>query len=520
MTLSVTQLAPSGKFAPSCSESDLVAAVRRGDDRAYEELYYRYRGRISSYVLGMVGDHGRSEDIAQEVFISALRRLRDTERPIAFKPWIYEIAKNACIDEFRRTKRAHEVPLQVDDDLSGNDRAVLSSVPTPEAAVESKQRLGDLCGAFGGLSESHHKVLVLRELEGLSYSEIGERMGMSRPMVESTLFRARRRLSEEYDELASGRRCDHVQTAIDAGEGKSLRSLGIRERRRLSRHLAHCEPCKRHALMAGFDIASLKPRSLAAKIAALIPFPLLRWPRSGRDVNATAGSGSHQLTALRSLQNLARLGDPAVPSVGLGRAVAAVAALAIAGGGGIVAGLANHPRATSAGSAGTLHAARHGGLRSLPGGGAASVARSVKSGSRGRGSASTATATARSIDRTASTAVPRVASSRPTRASTAPGAPSAGEKGTSRSTGASHPSTSGSLLGAVHVPSTKGLSGAAGTVGSSLPGTLRSVASKVLTPVVPAGGLPTAPSVDLPSVPKLPDPAAGAVAKVQLPSLP
>ena len=89
--------------------------------------------------------------------------------------------------------------------------------PAPDAAIESKQRLDDLCGAFGGLSESHHRVLVLRELEGLSYREIGERLGMTRAMVESTLFRARRRLSEEYEELASGRRCARVQSLIAAG---------------------------------------------------------------------------------------------------------------------------------------------------------------------------------------------------------------------------------------------------------------------------------------------------------------
>src|SRR5947209_12998461 len=97
--------------APACSEHELVAAVRRGDDRAFGELYSRYRPRIGSYILGMVGDHGRAEDIAQEVFISALRRMRENGRPISFKPWIYEIAKNACIDEFRRTRRTQEVPL-------------------------------------------------------------------------------------------------------------------------------------------------------------------------------------------------------------------------------------------------------------------------------------------------------------------------------------------------------------------------------------------------------------------------
>ena len=70
----------------------------------------------------MVGDHGRAEDIAQEVFISALRRLRETERTIIFKPWIYEIAKNACIDEFRRTRRIHEVPLEPEDAASPRRR--------------------------------------------------------------------------------------------------------------------------------------------------------------------------------------------------------------------------------------------------------------------------------------------------------------------------------------------------------------------------------------------------------------
>src|SRR3954471_6406467 len=80
------------------SDQRLVARIRRGDDRAFETLYRRYQRRIAAYVLGMVKDHGRAEDVTQEVFVSALRRMRQSERPIAFKPWIYEIAKNACID--------------------------------------------------------------------------------------------------------------------------------------------------------------------------------------------------------------------------------------------------------------------------------------------------------------------------------------------------------------------------------------------------------------------------------------
>ena len=70
------------------SDHELVGRVRRGDDRAFELLYQRYQRRISAFVLGMVKDHGRAEDVTQEVFVAALRRMRATERPIAFRPWI------------------------------------------------------------------------------------------------------------------------------------------------------------------------------------------------------------------------------------------------------------------------------------------------------------------------------------------------------------------------------------------------------------------------------------------------
>ncbi len=114
----------------------------------------------------MVGDQGRAEDVTQEVFISALRRMRDTGRPVAFKPWVYEIAKNACIDHFRRSRRAEEVPLETDEGVSNADRGALTLSSTPDLQVESKLQLDDLRGALGGLSERHHEILVLRELEG------------------------------------------------------------------------------------------------------------------------------------------------------------------------------------------------------------------------------------------------------------------------------------------------------------------------------------------------------------------
>jgi RNA polymerase sigma factor (sigma-70 family) len=315
-----------------------VAAVRGGDDRAFGELYSRYEGRIVAYIFGLVADHGRAEDIAQEVFISALRRLRETERLVAFKPWIYEIARNACIDEYRRTRRSREVSLDQDGDGSGSGR-LCSFAPSADDAIESKQQLDDLRDAFRGLSDSHHRIIVMREFEGRSYSEIGSRMGMSRPMVESTLFRARRRLGEEYRELVTGERCQQVATALDACEGGSMCVLGIRQRRLVVRHVAHCQPCRRHAWMLGIDPATLKPRTLAGKIAAILPLPGLRfwrffWRRGARDDDRGPAAGAHQVSSLQQLQAMAPIADPSGPlASGLGRVAAAVAAVVVAGGG-------------------------------------------------------------------------------------------------------------------------------------------------------------------------------------------
>src|SRR5688500_11017623 len=118
MAITTAAAAPSlRRDGEEISDHDLVARLRAGDDRAFECLYRRYHRRIAAYIQGMVHDHARAEDITQDVFMSALRRMRETDRPIAFKPWIYEIAKNACIDQFRRSRRAEEVSYDAEDGL-------------------------------------------------------------------------------------------------------------------------------------------------------------------------------------------------------------------------------------------------------------------------------------------------------------------------------------------------------------------------------------------------------------------
>src|SRR5262245_41292854 len=164
--------------ATEASDEQLVAAAREGSDEAFEALFRRYRDRVLGYVRGMVSDHGRAEDIVQAAFMSALRWLRSTDQEIACRPWIYEIAKNACIDHLRRARRAQEVSIDSDDFTPLEEGRISQSSAETDAAVARRNELDSLRMAFHDLPSSQHQILVMRELEGLSYDHIGRRMGL------------------------------------------------------------------------------------------------------------------------------------------------------------------------------------------------------------------------------------------------------------------------------------------------------------------------------------------------------
>jgi RNA polymerase sigma factor (sigma-70 family) len=311
------------------ADAELVAAVRAGDDSAFEELYRRYQPRIARFVCGMLHDAARCEDVAQEAFLSALRRMRETDCEINFKPWIYQIARNAAIDSYRRNSHAVEVSMDADDGLRASDRTRLVGLEgAPDAALITKERLDHLQGAFDELSDVHTRVLVMRELEGMSYREIGERLELTRPAVESALFRARRRLESEYSELSEGRRCEAMEGTI------ARIAQGIQrgtEEQRLARHARRCHSCRRRARELGIEPLSALG-ALRKKAAALLPLPwLLR--RSGGDgggITGFFGAGA----------NAAPLAE---------RAAALVAVAALAGAGGAALGTGALPGEREAG---------------------------------------------------------------------------------------------------------------------------------------------------------------------------
>jgi len=320
-TIGLAQIAADHEVWP---DTDLVTAVRAGEDSAFEELYRRYYDRVARYVGGFVRDRGRAEDVTQEAFVSALRRLRETDSEIAFRPWIHEIARNASIDLYRRSSRTREVSIDSDAGLPPADAARLHGGVPPEVAIISKERLQHLRGALDELSDTHHRAIVLRELEGLSYAEIGDRMELSLSAVESTLFRARRRLEREYAELDTGRRCRLVTASI-ARMAEGMYSE--RERRRVDRHCHRCSTCRVRARKLGVEPVS-RPR-IAARAAALLPLPAFlrrRLDPHGSDAAAAGQGGSSLLAAQPALE------------AATSKAMAVIAAVALVGGGGATLG--------------------------------------------------------------------------------------------------------------------------------------------------------------------------------------
>ena len=314
-----------GRPMAAAGDIDLVQASQSGDDEAFEELYRRYHARISRYVRGLVRDEGRAEDVIQETFVSALRCMRRTECEIQFKPWIYEIARNKAIDARRRASRSVEVSFDVEAELDAPEALRPGDPHAPEACLMDRERFDNFRGALDELSDTHHRIILLRELEGLSYREIGARMQLSSAAVESALFRARRKLEHEYEQLDTGRRCRLVRACIARlAEGVDSGS----DRRRLDRHARRCWSCRRWAQQLGVEPASQRARLRG--VGALLPVPafLRRLPgahpqRNGaaRDAMGTVGAPSWEAAAQ-----------------GLQKAAVIVASAAAIGGGGATLG--------------------------------------------------------------------------------------------------------------------------------------------------------------------------------------
>src|SRR5204862_5234429 len=201
-----------------------LLAQRQRPDRGFERLYRRHVGDVYRYALAVMRNPPDAEDVTQTTFMNAYRAFQRGERPRSPQNWLIAIAHNVCRQRFRQSaRRPHEVAF--DEDVAD----VIADDDAPSA--------GDIRHALGHLAFNQRAALVMRELEGRTYAEIGEILGLSVSAVETLIFRARRALREQ---LEGSLTCGEAERAISRQvDGRLPRS----ERAALRAHLRECPEC-------------------------------------------------------------------------------------------------------------------------------------------------------------------------------------------------------------------------------------------------------------------------------------
>lgn len=201
--------------APPADDAALVARARDGELAAYNTLVLRYQNAVYSLALRILSSPEAAEDATQEAFIRGFRRL-DSFRGGNFRSWLFSIVANAARDELRRRGRRPQLSLDAArDDPDHADLDPPDSGPTPGEAAEQSELRRLLEHALTQLPDDWRTVVVLSDIQGLSYQEIAETVGVATGTVKSRLSRARGRmrdllresgeLAERFQRLDSGR---------------------------------------------------------------------------------------------------------------------------------------------------------------------------------------------------------------------------------------------------------------------------------------------------------------------------
>ena len=269
-----------------------------------DDLYRRHVADVYRYTYAVLGNHADAEDVTQTTFVNALRALERGEEPRNAGNWLLVIAHNLVRQRWRQAaSRPAEVELVND---------------VPAATDESDIELDSLVRALQRIPPAQREALVMRELEGRSYREISELLSLSTSALESLLFRARRSLAEELENVVT---CESAELAISKRlDGR----LGRKERRRLAAHLHTCPTCMR--------LAQTQTRQRRAfKGLAVLPVPIGLALFKGAPT-ATAAVGLPTIGALDGGTSLAGTAGTGATATAFGSATAGGGAAAAGGG--------------------------------------------------------------------------------------------------------------------------------------------------------------------------------------------
>lgn len=191
-------------------DHELVLRAQKGDARAFEQLVVRYQRKVYAVAFGMVRNRQDALDITQEAFIKVHRYLANFQGSSSFYTWLYRIVVNLAIDHLRKGGKGP--PLDYDDRVrrdesnTAGDPSILPSIlgSNPAKALGRKELLEQMQKALDALPPYHRAVIVMRELEGMSYKEMAKAMQVSKGTIMSRLHHARHKLQKLLEDYLKG----------------------------------------------------------------------------------------------------------------------------------------------------------------------------------------------------------------------------------------------------------------------------------------------------------------------------
>ncbi|MFH0811366.1 MAG: sigma-70 family RNA polymerase sigma factor [Pseudomonadota bacterium] len=185
-------------------DAALVKAFQAGDRAAFDRLVLKHKDRLFNLVYWYLGDYQQANDCAQEIFIKVFKNLKRFRFESAFSTWLYKIAVNTCKNMLQSASHRWEkrtIPLE---NPEGSKRKNPSlempdAGPSPANGLERKERLMLIREAIRALPEKQNQVVVLRDIQGLSYGEISEITGMNLGTIKSRLARGRLELRNRLE---------------------------------------------------------------------------------------------------------------------------------------------------------------------------------------------------------------------------------------------------------------------------------------------------------------------------------
>jgi RNA polymerase sigma factor (sigma-70 family) len=284
------------------SDERLTRRAVGGDERAFAAIFRRYHQSLYRFSLAIVGNPEDAQDALQNTMIKVMRALPGEEREIELKPWLYRIAHNESIDLLRR--RRETAQLDVEEVAPGYGLS---------ENVATRERLRGLLADLRELPDRQREVLVMRELSGLEFEEIGVALDTSAAVARQTLYEARQSLRqmEEGREL----NCDAVSRALSDGDGRVTRRRDVRA------HLRSCSSCREFR-------DEIKSRQ--QDLAALAPLPAVA---AAGMLQGLVGGGSQAAGGGLA----AALGGGAAKTIATSAAVKGVATVAVVAAVGVTA---------------------------------------------------------------------------------------------------------------------------------------------------------------------------------------